>query len=154
MVPHFHGPSPYPPTWHCRAFAILPTPDSLTSYPSRSLQGPACQACRTAYSLQRRPIPFMFTGLNPYSSLWWNAFPSPSLPGKLTHPISPANMSLHSFEELTCIPGKMSDTWRINKTDSLSNDPYLCTPTHFAPNFVTLWCLSVHISAALLDYKL
>lgn len=56
-----------------------------------------------------------------------------------THPVDPANMSLHSFEDLTYIPGKMLHIWRMNKTESVSNDPRLCTPLRFARNVVTLW---------------
>lgn len=55
-----------------------------------------------------------------------------------THPVGPANMSFHSFEDLTYISGKMLNSWSMNKTESLSNDPRLCTPLHFAPNVVNL----------------
>lgn len=47
-------------------------------------------------------------------------------------------MSFHSFEDLTYISGKMLNSWSMNKTESLSNDPRLCTPLHFAPNVVNL----------------
>lgn len=44
-----------------------------------------------------------------------------------THPVGPANMSRHSFEDLTYILGEMLCTWSMNKTESLSNDP-ACVP--------------------------